>query len=298
MGEKFGDLLAGEDAVKSKVRGALEGRLTSVLFVVCLLCSAALSLVETGIVNPLSPELLVNFANRFLTSYITYILFISPGEADELARDEKHKGVREMLDELSERVYHGGLLSRFYAFCTEKEQTNLAKRRRRIYSRFLDEARYRELAALTRVQLKNLEQEGKITEAQYRAVRQAARQKVKPIKPAYVLAACAEDDTEDAVTSMASYVKKCVLSKPVTFAMMSLAVNSITFAWTETTVFEAVVGIATSAMIIFFSALSGYRVGRTATIRETAQRQHRIRFLREFDEWRGQEQSKDATIPA
>lgn len=293
MGEKFGDLLAGEDAVKSKVRGALEGRLTSVLFFVCLFCSAALSLVETGFVNPLSPELIVNFANRFLTTYITYLLFITPGEADELNRDEKHNVVRKTLDELSERVYHGGLLSRFYAFCSDKERSNLDKRRRRIYSRFLDAGRYAELSALTRVQLVNLKQEGKITEAQYKAVRQASKQKLKPIRPAYILAECAEDSTEEAVTSPASYVKRCVLSKPVSFAMMSLAVNSITFAWTDTTVFEAAVGIATSAMLIFFSALSGYRVGRGGAIEKTAQRQNRIRFLREFEEW--EKEAKEQT---
>ena len=89
------------------------------------------------------------------------------------------------------------------------------------------------------------------------------------------------------MTSPASYVKRCVLSKPVSFAMMSLAVNSITFAWTDTTVFEAAVGIAISAMLIFFSALSGYRVGRGGAIEKTAQRQNRIRFLREFEEWEG-----------
>lgn len=282
---KFGNLLFAEDAVKGKLRSALEGKLTTVLFLMCLFCSAALSLVETGIVNPLSPRLLVNFANRFLTTYITYILFISPGESDELMRDSKHASVRGTLDALSEKVYHGGLLSQFYAFCSLKEQTNLEKRRRRIYSRFLEEERYRELSALSKVQLVNLKQEGKITEAQYKVVRQAARQKLKAIRPAYILAESAEDNTEEAVTSVTSYAKRCILSKPVTFALMSLAVNSITFAWTDTTVFEAVVGIATSAMIIFFSAFSGYRVGRNSVVQETAQRQHRIRFLCEFEEW-------------
>lgn len=282
---KFGNLLFAEDAVKGKLRSALEGKLTTVLFLMCLFCSAALSLVETGIVNPLSPRLLVNFANRFLTTYITYILFISPGESDELMRDSKHAAVRGTLDSLSEKVYHGGLLSQFYAFCSLKEQMNLEKRRRRIYSRFLEEERYRELSALSKVQLVNLKQEGKITEAQYKVVRQAARQKLKAIRPAYILAESAEDNTEEAVTSMTSYAKRCILSKPVTFALMSLAVNSITFAWTDTTVFEAIVGIATSAMIIFFSAFSGYRVGRNSVVQETAQRQHRIRFLCEFEEW-------------
>ena len=286
MGETFTDLLSAEESAKMRIKGALEGRLTTVLFVMCLVCSSALSIVETGVVNPLAPELWVGLANRFLTSYVTYILFITPGERDELMRDKKHGAVAALLDELSEEVYHGGMLSRFYAFCTVKEQELLEKRKRRIYSRYLDSDRYAELEAFHEKRLRAEYKAGRLTKEQYTAVKQAKRQKPHAIRPAYILSACAVDKTEEAGISVMSYAKKSILTKPVTFVVMSLVLNSVTFTWADTTLFNAVIGIVTSAIIIFYSALSGYKVGRTSAAWETAQRQHRIRFLREFEEWK------------
>jgi hypothetical protein len=56
--------------------------------------------------------------------------------------------------------------------------------------------------------------------------------------------------------------------------------------WTSTSPAEAIVGVVTSGVIIFYSALSGYKVGKNSAIWETSQKSHRIRFLKEFDEWR------------
>ena len=166
------------------------------------------------------------------------------------------------------------------------EQDLLEKRKRRIYSRYLDSDHYAELEVLHSKQLRLEYKEGRLTKEQYTAVKQAKRQKPHTIRPAYILSACAVDKTEEAGISVMSYAKKSILTKPVTFVVMSLVLNSVTFAWSDTTLFEAVIGIVTSAIMIFYSALSGYRVGKNSTRWETAQRQHRIRFLREFEEWK------------
>lgn len=286
MEEQFGNLLAIGDDAKSRIKDAVESKLTSVLFVACLLCSSVMSIVETGVVNPFAPELWIGVANRFLTSYVTYLLFVTPGERDEIERDKKHSAVMQMLDELSEAIYNGGLLSAFYKFCEKKEVDLLYIRRRRIYSRYLDDKRYTDLFALTKKELVKEKKLGHITDEQYRAIMKTRRVKTKHIKAAYILSACAIDKTEEAGTFVVSYAKRSIMSRPFSFILMSIVLNSVTFAWTDTTLLDAVVGIVTSAIIIFFAALSGYKVGRNSAIWETSQRQHRIRFLYEFEEWR------------
>ena len=286
MSDKFESILSLEDGAKARMRGAVEGRLTSVLFVLCLVCSTFLSIVETGVVNPFAPELWVGLANRFLTSYLTFIIFIAPGEQDELLRDEKHKSIADKLDTLSEAIYHGGLLSTFYEFCAHKEQVIYSKRLKSAYTRFMDDEEYSATADMPLRALRKQKRAGDLTKEQYKAVKKARRVRLRQIHPARVLSACAIDNTEEAGMAVMSYARKSIASKPITFMVMSLVLNSLTFTWGDTTAFDAVIGIITSAIIIFYSAYSGYKVGRNSAIWETSQKNHRIRFILEFEEWR------------
>lgn len=286
MGEKFDSILSLEDGARARLRGAVERRLTSVLFVLCLVCSTFLSIVETGVVNPLAPELWVGLANRFLTSYLTFIIFIAPGEQDELARDDKHKTVADKLDALSEAIYHGGLLSAFYEFCAHKEKVIYSKRLKSAYTRFMEDEEYEALADASLRALRKDKRAGIITKEKYKAIKKARKVHLRQIHPARVLSACAVDSTEEAGMAVISYAKRSIASKPITFMLMSLVLNSLTFTWGDTTIFDAIIGVITSAMIIFYSAYSGYKVGRNSAIWETSQKNHRIRFILEFEEWR------------
>lgn len=286
MSDKFESILSLEDGAKSKMRGAVEGRLTSVLFVLCLVCSTFLSIVQTDVVNPFAPELWVGLANRFLTSYLTFIIFITPGEQDELMRDDRHKSIAAKLDELSEGIYQGGLLSVFYAFCAHKEQAIYSKRLKSAYTRFMSDEEYATMADEPLRVLRQRKQAGDITAEQYKAVKKARRTRLRQVHPARILSSCAVDSTEEAGMAIVSYAKRSIASKPITFMVMSLVLNSLTFTWGDTTAFDAIAGIVTSAIIIFYSAYSGYKVGRNSAIWETSQKNHRIRFILEFEEWR------------
>lgn len=276
---------AGEGAQK-KLKSAVESKLTSVLFALCLASSIVLTFVETGVVNPFAPELWVGLANRFITTYVTFILFIGPGERDELMRTSRHHRISEELEALSQSIYAGGLLTPFYAFCAEKEKKMAEQRSRSIYERYVTAEVYEACTGLTKKELTAKKRRGELTNDQYKAVKKALAVRARPIKPAYVLSSCMIDKTEEAGGPVMSYAKKSILTKPVSFVVMSIILNSVTMTWTSTSVADAIVGIVTSGVIIFYSALSGYKVGKNSAEWETSQKTHRIRFLREFDEWR------------
>lgn len=283
---EFDEILAAGDGAQKKMKSAIEGKLTSVLFALCLASSIVLTFVETGVVNPFSPELWVGLANRFITTYVTFILFIGPGERDELLRTPRHHQIAEELESLSRKIYAGGLLTPFYEFCAEKENKSAEKRSRAIYERYVTYEIYAACVGLTKRELSAKKKRGELTKDQHAAIKKALAVKAKPIRPAYVLSPCMIDKTEEAGGPVMSYAKRSILVKPISFIVMSIILNSVTMTWTSTSVAEAVVGVVTSGVIIFYSALSGYKVGKNSAIWETSQNTHRIRFLKEFDEWR------------
>lgn len=278
----FDDIISASENVKERAKSAVEGRLTTALFVLCLTASIVLSFVETGVINPFSLELWVGLANRFLTTYVTFILFISPGERDEIARNERHRAAEALLEELSTGIYNNNLLTAFYAFCETKEKENAEKKRRHIYSRYLTQTAYDGLQGIKHAKAEY--KAGRLTKEQYKAYMAAYKVKPKHIKPAYILSCCPFDKTEEAGTDVMSYARKSILSKPVTFIIMSICLNSVTLTWTGTSLADVIVGIATSGVLIFCSALSGYKVGQNSAEWNTSQRHLSIRFIKEFHE--------------
>ena len=127
---------------------------------------------------------------------------------------------------------------------------------------------------------------GRLTKEQYSAYIKASKVKPKRIKPAYILSCCPLDKTEEAGTDVMSYAKKSILSKPVSIIVMSVVLNSVTLTWTGTSAMEVIMGIATSGVLIFCSALSGYKVGQNSAEWNTSQRHLSIRFIKEFHERR------------
>ena len=289
----FDDIIQAGEGTQKRLKGAVEGKLTSVLFILCLASSIVLTFVETGVVNPFAPELWVGLANRFITTYVTFILFIGPGENDELLRTPRHNAIAEELENISRAIYAGGLLTPFYEFCAVKEKKNAEKKRRAIYERYVTTEVYDECTRLTKRELAEMKKNGKLTKEQHDAVKKALAVKARPIKPAYILSSCLFDKTEEAGTAVMSYAKKSILTRPVSFVVMSIILNSVTMTWTSTSPAEAIVGVVTSGVIIFYSALSGYKVGKNSAIWETSQKSHRIRFLKEFDEWRSAQKSSE-----
>ncbi len=284
MDEAYDAILGAKDALGRRIKTSLEGKLMTALLVACILSSALLSIVKLGIVNPFDPAIWIRLGNQLLTSYLVFLMFIDPGERAEFARIEEHATVRRQLAELSAAISRDGLMSRFLAFCKYKATEGLESRRWQIYNRYMDVSMFAELCALSRIELKRKHKEGDISIEIYRAVRRATRLKLHTVRPATVLSADPSTPTEE-IGERITYRQRKTLQRPVMLILWNVLVHSLTFMGTEAFSIGMLISIITTTGSIIISAFVGYDVGKNSAIWQTAQRQNRIRFLLEFEEW-------------
>ena len=282
MDNAFDDLLGAKDKLKGKIRTSLEGKLVTALLVGCILVSAFLSVVKLDAINPFDPALWVRLGNQLLTSYLVFLMFIDPGERSEILSNEEHGAIRRRLIELSTAISAGGLMAQFRAFCRKKETERLEDRRRYIYGRYLDDEQYASLSACK--DLKARRKAGEITKKEYKAVKRAVKASLVPYHPEQIL-------TSDPASPRAkldgrvTYRQKKVFQRPVMLIIWNIIINSMAFAGAEAFSIGMLITILTSTFSIAISAFVGYDVGRNSALWTTAQRQQRIAFLQEFDEW-------------
>ena len=79
------------------------------------------------------------------------------------------------------------------------------------------------------------------------------------------------------------------MQRPVMLVFWNVLIHSMTFLGAEAFSVGMLISILTSTFSIVVSAFVGYDVGRNSAIWQTAQRESRIRFLLEFDEWKQKE---------
>jgi hypothetical protein len=289
MENSFDALLTAKDTAGRRVRSSLEGKLMTVLLIGCILVSAFFSVVQLGIVNPFDPTVWVRLGNQLLTSYLVFLMFIDPGERSEFSRIEEHGTVRRRLAELSERIGRDGLMADFRAFCRRKEIEASDTRRRLLYSRYVDEAGFAELVALKPRELRRRWwKEKALTYAQYRAVRRAKHVRVRELRPDLILSSDPSTPPET-LGGRITYRQRKVMQRPVMLVFWNVLIHSMSFLGTEAFSVGMLISILTSTFSIVVSAFVGYDVGRNSAVWQTAQRESRIRFLLEFDEWKQKE---------
>lgn len=282
MDNAFDDLLGAKDKLKGKIRTSLEGKLVTALLVGCILVSAFLSVVKFDAINPFDPALWLRLGNQLLTSYLVFLMFIDPGERSEILSNAEHGEIRRHLIELSTAISAGGLMAQFRAFCRKKETERLEDRRRYIYGRYLDDEQYAALSACK--DLKTRYKAGEITKKEYKVVKRAVKASLAPYHPEQIL-------TSDPASPRAkldgrvTYRQKKVFQRPVMLVVWNIIINSMAFAGAEAFSIGMLITILTSTFSIAISAFVGYDVGRNSALWTTAQRQQRIAFLQEFEEW-------------
>lgn len=284
MEDVYESIIGAKDELGRRVKTSLEGKLMTALLVACILSSALLSIVKLGIVNPFDPAVWIRLGNQLLTSYLVFLMFIDPGERAEFTRIEEHATVRRQLAELSAAISRDGLMARFVAFCKYKAEEGLESRQWRIYNRYMDVGMFAELYALSRIELKQKFREGVVSREIYRAVRKASRLKLHPVRPAAVLSADPSAPTET-IGERITYRQRKTLQRPVILILWNVLVHSLTFMGAEAFSIGMLISIITTTGSIIISAFVGYDVGKNSAIWQTAQRQNRIRFLLEFEEW-------------
>lgn len=284
MDENFDALLDLKENVTRRIRASLEGKLMTALLIGCILVSAFFSIVDLGVINPFDPTVWIRLGTQLVTSYLVFLMFIDPGERAEVMRVGEHKSIRDRLSTLSEEISRNGLMARFHAFCRHKEERGTEERRRQIYGRYMDDSTFSALSGVPVKDLRRRFRAGEITRGQYMAVRRASVASVRTLRPELILSSDPATPPEE-IGKRITYRQRKTLQRPIVLVLLNVLTHSMTFLGAEAFSIGMLISVLTSTFSIAVSAFVGYDVGKNSAIWQTTQRQSRIRFILEFEEW-------------
>ncbi len=264
----FSMLAEKRESTLLSVKRSLADYTGGILLSVCVLLTALFPLVALRLVNPFSPEFLVNTAYTCCSSYLAYLLFFPEGKRTEAMRNGSFiKGEGRLLF-LSLPIKEG-FLSAFSLFCERKSFEELAVRKKH----FLTSRGYKE---------EKEENTKKERRRQARLLRQADRLPLRPIEPSLIL--CKEGSMPlcDVGRPHLSYGARAALMRPPLLLFGSLLLSSVAILPGGPLDFAALVKILSGIFGVTMAAFSGYSAGCREIRWENGLNERRILFLSSF----------------
>lgn len=261
-------------------RRTLADRTGGILLSVCVLLTALFPLVALRLVNPLSPDFLVNTAYTCCSSYLAYLLLFPEGKKTEAARNRPFIEGEARLLSLSRPIKADCLLP-FTRFCERKSQEALCERKKH----FLSSHGYKE------------EKEGaapKERKKAHRLLRRAERLPLRPIEPSLILCKEGSMPLSDVGRPRLSYGARAALWRPPLLLFSSLLLSSVAILPGGPLDFAALVKILSGVFGVTMAAFAGYSAGCQEIRWESGSNERRILFLSSFYQEEGIEIPKEA----
>lgn len=288
------DFEINEDPIKTaseqaddKIRGILgmlsKWRSVAVLGLLMLI-TMVLPLASFSLVNPWSPEFLINAVYSLIVATTCYYMFAPFGARSERLDSDTYSEIYKKWRELSERVRKEGLMRLFYDFCDVRREEERKERKvlfieaagipREIY-----EEKY---AALSKKQLKKLKRKGELTRSQLKYLKYANGEiKILPINASMILSGLRVDNIND--VGREKRRRWLALVRPLTL-VFTIFIRGIIHAAGNSDVgfIDYLTELMTTMSIILTWSFTGYRYGITLVREEEQMMKGRSEFISMF----------------
>ncbi|MBR2339404.1 MAG: hypothetical protein IKA74_01065 [Clostridia bacterium] len=270
------------NSAADRVRRSFGDYVNEICLAVCIIFTVAIPLVTVRFVNPLSPEFLANTVYMVISTYTCYLVFIPSGKRDELANGGYNGNT--VWEALCDKIREGSMITEFCAYCEREAQREAKDSALRLASlACIDGQKYLSVyAPMKKAQLKQELSAGRITKEQYRILRRANSQRVRPISASLILSRAKEVSINDAGRKSLSYEQSAAMRKPFLILISSVSLACAVLIPTKTFGVAVIVSIISRIFGICMASFAGYNVGVRQIRWENARTDGKILFIRKF----------------
>ena len=286
MLDKYNKIATEQGKAMKAVTEILKDALPFVILVFNIIVSVFMSLYDTSLQNPWTPEFFFKLFMNLLTTMLCYSCFVSYGEKNEKLSSKTYPENLRVWSEMS-GVVRQHKSDEFIEYCRKQVEVEREETRHYYILNYTMisvneyEERYKRL---TDEEIDKLAEKGELHRKEARYIKKANKViYIKPINPVLILCGVNKLNINDVGRDGTSSALRAIAFRPALMFTISTIGAMLSASWKGIDSASAVFGIVWSVLMIVLASITGYSAGADAGRKEMDKIKARIFFIERFN---------------